>query len=50
MNVGGWALMLLSWAAILALFVYSLARTLREKEEEPEPPASDLPPTSGAEG
>jgi hypothetical protein len=36
MNVGGWVLMLLSWAAILALFVFSLTRTLREKDEEPE--------------
>jgi len=46
MNVGGWVLMLLSWAAILALFVFSLTRTLREKDDEPPPSASDLPPTS----
>lgn len=47
MNVGGWVLMLLSWGAILTLFVFSLTRTLREKDDEPPPSASDLPPTSG---
>ena len=31
MHLGGWFFMLASWLVILVLFVYSLARTLRQR-------------------
>jgi hypothetical protein len=32
MTTGGWIFMTLSWSAILIVFMFSLIRTLREKE------------------
>jgi hypothetical protein len=37
MEPGGWAFLLLSWGLIGGLTVYSLVRTLREKDESPPP-------------
>jgi hypothetical protein len=41
MNATGWLLLVASWGVILALFVFSLSRTLREKEEEPPASGTD---------
>ena len=32
MRLSGWIFLILSWAAILGLFFFSLLRTLREKD------------------
>jgi len=32
MRLDGWLFMIISWSAILALFFYSLIRTLRSKD------------------
>jgi len=34
MKMSGLIFMVVSWAVILVLFLYSLVKTLREKEEE----------------
>jgi hypothetical protein len=31
MTVGGWVFLIAAWALIAAVFVYSMARTLRQK-------------------
>jgi hypothetical protein len=40
MTAGGWAFLAASWAIILALFFYSLVRTLRAKDPNGDPPAA----------
>jgi len=39
MTAGGWAFLAASWAIILAIFLYSLVRTLRAKGPNGDPPA-----------
>lgn len=31
MKLGGWVFLVAAWAVILAVFVYSMARTLRQR-------------------
>lgn len=35
MTKTGWAIMIVSWAAILGTFVFALVRTLRQPEDDP---------------
>jgi len=34
MRLDGWLFMIISWSAILALFFFSMVRTLREKDSQ----------------
>jgi|GEM_PF-7119355 len=44
MTKTGWAIMIISWAVILGAFVFSLARTLSQPEDDPPGGGTDRKP------
>ena len=36
MKISGWIFLAISWLVILGMFVYSMVRTLREKDQDAE--------------